>query len=254
MTGVKSPAQASRVTLQYKWKRYERIKVLFGVRRLGDLFPLNSTPNDAGDDPLSCSGDVLRDLGQIGEVLKKKGYGTEERKQKLKKEFQEGVIVSHKEIRGLLAKFRKNEFEERLKEMMRGNGRREVAQEQDEILPKIETTPTRSIIKKETKDLGNESTKKTRFVTADQIRADLRRRREIRLWEIRLLERKRTPEIQERTPEILKIETESDLDELEFDHTSKASLNLYTDLVQSVETEFYETEFDILKRRLYFYS
>lgn len=79
MAVVKTPLEASKVTLESKWQRYERIKRLFGIRRLGDLFPPNSTPNAAANDPLACSGDVLRDLCQIGEALKNKGVGRAER-------------------------------------------------------------------------------------------------------------------------------------------------------------------------------
>lgn len=150
MAIVKHPHEASAVTLESKHQRYDRLRRLFGIRRLGDLFPPGSTPNGAAHDPAYCSGDVLRDLCQIGEYLKNKGVGRSERVERvkrvclfsclfgiwdwdlglrrfgsvkltrlLKQEFRAGEIVQHREIRELLARVKKNEFEERLKNMMK---------------------------------------------------------------------------------------------------------------------------------------
>jgi hypothetical protein len=177
MAIVKNPLEASKVTLESKWQRYERIKRLFGIRRLGDLFPPNATPNAAANDPLACSGDVLRDLCQIGEALKNKGVSRAERVEMVKKEFKEGEIVQHREIRGLLAKFRTNEFEERLKGMLK--------KEEEEIGSgeKMEETETKYATS-------------PGLATADQIRADLRRRSDVGP-----LKRKRDPSIIEIKPE-----------------------------------------------------
>ncbi|TLD36034.1 Condensin complex subunit 2 [Venturia nashicola] len=119
MAIVKHPHEASAVTLESKHQRYDRLRRLFGIRRLGDLFPPGSTPNGAAHDPAYCSGDVLRDLCQIGEYLKNKGVGRGERCERVRKEFRAGEIVQHREIRELLSRVKKNEFEERLKNMMK---------------------------------------------------------------------------------------------------------------------------------------
>lgn len=85
MAIVKHPHEASAVTLESKHQRYDRLRRLFGIRRLGDLFPPGSTPNGAAHDPAYCSGDVLRDLCQIGEYLKNKGVGRSDRIERVKK-------------------------------------------------------------------------------------------------------------------------------------------------------------------------
>lgn len=85
MAIVKHPHEASAVTLESKHQRYDRLRRLFGIRRLGDLFPPGSTPNGAAHDPAYCSGDVLRDLCQIGEYLKNKGVGRSERCERVRK-------------------------------------------------------------------------------------------------------------------------------------------------------------------------
>lgn len=135
MAIVKHPHEASAVTLESKHQRYDRLRRLFGIRRLGDLFPPGSTPNGAAHDPAYCSGDVLRDLCQIGEYLKNKGVGRGERVERVKKEFRAGEIVQHREIRELLSRVKKNEFEERLKGMMKKEpGMEEEEEEQAKMM------------------------------------------------------------------------------------------------------------------------
>jgi hypothetical protein len=112
MARVKPAGEASEVTKVSKLQRFDRIKKLFGVRTLGDLFPANSTPNNAENDPLICSGDVLRDLCQIGEALKEKKFSLQQRRTRVKRTFTPGIMVRHMEIRELLARCKRNEFEE----------------------------------------------------------------------------------------------------------------------------------------------
>jgi hypothetical protein len=184
MAVVKTPLEASKVTLESKWQRYERIKRLFGIRRLGDLFPPHSTPNAAANDPLICSGDVLRDLCQIGEALKNKGVGRAERVEMVKKEFKEGVIVQHREIRDLLAKFRKNEFEERLKSMREKEGGGEGDATESTFTTSTNKTTFTAPVKDAraaTLEMDIKEEPETKFATADQIRADLRRRSDLSL-------------------------------------------------------------------------
>ncbi|KAE9970118.1 hypothetical protein EG328_006471 [Venturia inaequalis] len=143
MAIVKHPHEASAVTLESKHQRYDRLRRLFGIRRLGDLFPPGSTPNGAAHDPAYCSGDVLRDLCQIGEYLKNKGVGRTERCERVRKEFRAGEIVQHREIRELLSRVKKNEFEERLKNMMKKEPGLDEEEEDTKINMHITTTNNR---------------------------------------------------------------------------------------------------------------
>lgn len=77
----------------------------------------------------------MRDLCQIGEYLKNKGVGRGERVERVKKEFRAGEIVQHREIRELLSRVKKNEFEERLKGMMKKEpGMEEEEEEQAKMM------------------------------------------------------------------------------------------------------------------------
>ncbi|QDS69577.1 hypothetical protein FKW77_008224 [Venturia effusa] len=203
MAIVKHPHEASAVTLESKHQRYDRLRRLFGIRRLGDLFPPGSTPNGAAHDPAYCSGDVLRDLCQIGEYLRMKGVGRRERRERVRKEFRAGEIVQHREIREMLSRVKKNEFEERLKNMKREPGLEEG--EDDKMLvstsnvrdESVFTTPALAFTGKGTnanafmsdtqtanpRMEGNEETEEVKyadtpaFATAEQIRASFQRKR-----------------------------------------------------------------------------
>jgi len=166
-------------------------------------FPKDSTPNGAANDPTICSGDVLRDLCQIGEALRLKGMGRAQRVERVKRSFTEGVLVRHAEIRELLATVKKNEFEERLKRVKyEADGARKEEGEammKDGQVAAISTVSTEGLLstmstgsarrnrferdtptiynKEHTEQNDSKPTKLMNpgFATADQIRANFRR-------------------------------------------------------------------------------
>jgi hypothetical protein len=106
MARVKDQAEASNITIVSKNRRWARLASLFDIKRLSELFPANSVPNDAGNDHLKCSGDVLRDLCMIGEALSKRGMKKEQMRGRVKRSFTPGILVRHADIRELLVRVR----------------------------------------------------------------------------------------------------------------------------------------------------
>jgi len=111
MARVKDLGSAAEITIKSKIGRMERLKRLFGIRNLSELFPENSTPNSCGADFLKCSGDVLRDLCQVGEVLRDVRLTPPAAKSRVKREFVAGKMATHLDVRNLLKKLRVNKKE-----------------------------------------------------------------------------------------------------------------------------------------------
>lgn len=111
MARVKDQLAASKMTLLSKERRWTRLMTLFGIDKLSELFPANAVPNNAGEDHLKCSGDVLRDLAMIGEVLAKRGLDKEQMRERVKNSFTADVQVRHHDVIGLLHRVKGHTFQ-----------------------------------------------------------------------------------------------------------------------------------------------
>jgi hypothetical protein len=115
MAGVKDATTAAEITTRSKHARMHRLQKLFSIRNLKDLFPEGATPNGAEYLYLNCSGDVLRDLCQIGEHLKMRRMTPPAARLRVRRAFKAGQIATHQDIKNLLKALRDNEVESAMK-------------------------------------------------------------------------------------------------------------------------------------------
>jgi hypothetical protein len=115
MAGVKDASTAAGITTNSKHARMKRLHKLFGIRNLKDLFPERATPNGAEFNYLNCSGDVLRDLCQIGEHLKNRRMSVHAAKLRVRRHFKAGQMATHQDVKNLLRILRANEVEAAMK-------------------------------------------------------------------------------------------------------------------------------------------
>jgi hypothetical protein len=115
MAGVKDATTAAEITTRSKHARMQRLIKLFGIRNLKDLFPEGATPNGAEYLYLNCSGDVLRDLCQIGEHLKNRRMSAHASKLRVRRAFKAGQMATHQDVKALLKILRDNEVESAMK-------------------------------------------------------------------------------------------------------------------------------------------
>jgi hypothetical protein len=108
MARIKAGEQAAEITMKSKDARMERLRKLFGIKFLHELFPKGCTPNGAEFKHQECSGDVLRDLCQVGQNLANRRKTPRQAKDYLRRAFTSGKVVTHQDVKELLTKLKAN--------------------------------------------------------------------------------------------------------------------------------------------------
>ncbi|KAF2431413.1 hypothetical protein EJ08DRAFT_696499 [Tothia fuscella] len=116
MAPIKPANQASAVTLQHKKERMNRLRSLFSIEYLRELFHPDCTPNGADRDFLECSGDTLRDLCQIGQQFRRRNITPDAARLKLKRRWTAGTTVTYAQVKEYMNELK--DENERLRAML----------------------------------------------------------------------------------------------------------------------------------------
>lgn len=119
MAPIRAGAQAAEITMKSKDTRMERLRKLFGIKYLHELFPKGCTPNGAEYRHQECSGDVLRDMCQVGQNLANRRKTPKQAKDYARRYFTAGRVVTHQDVKDLLGKLRKNQVEAMVRETLK---------------------------------------------------------------------------------------------------------------------------------------